>query len=265
MRLQNLGNAEGYSAALLGPAPCATGSLAPAHAAAATVSGEALRWGSQAAFTLDCSRGNGEDGGADASSPGATPSTSTLSSALHAAASKAAASVAAAWERSSTCRLSLSSDSGGGALLEYPFERPLLGGLKLDALRIRVCNSPPSTSQYPAALAHGGATIALSSLKLNGHPLLTAPLLTTQAAAADGCLLQLYRLPSRATHTGYVLSGLVRLVEGSSGDGSSLVGGSGGGFGVGEMASVELTLGEFSMLNAATSRLLGGATAQRRR
>ena len=139
--------------------------------------------------------------------------------------------------------------------------------------------SAPSTLQFPAALAHGLA-ISLGSLKLNGRPLLRAPLHVSQAtAAADGCLAQLYRLPSRATKSGFVLSGWLQLGEGggggAAGDGGAVGGsgsvaasqaqhaGSGGGsnsdqFGVGEMSSLELTLGEYSALDAAAARLLGG-------
>lgn len=122
------------------------------------------------------------------------------------------------------------------------------------------CRRPPSTLQYPAALAHG-TTVSLANLKLNGRPLLGAPLALSQAAAAEGgCLAQLYRLPSKATKAGFVLSGWVAL------EGASAFGGGGGtvpaaGFGPGEMSSVELTLGEYSLLDAATSRLLGGMGA----
>ena len=132
-----------------------------------------------------------------------------------------------------------------------------------------VCRAP-STLQYPAALVRG-PTISVSSLKLNGRPLLRAPLHMSQAAAAtDGCLALLYRLPSRATKNGFALSGFVHLGEGSGGEeaaaaaaaagrgADSGTSGGGGQFGVGEMASLELTLGEYSALDAAASRLLGG-------
>lgn len=268
LRLQDFGNAEGYSAALLGPAPCTTSAAAAPAARAAAVSSDALRWGSQAAFTLDCSRvAAASEGSTSGGSAGTAAGEGTLSGALHAAASAAAASVAAAWDRSASCRLSVSSDSGSGALLEHAFERPVLGGPKLDALRVRVCNQPPSTAQFPAALARGGAAVSLASLKLNGRPLLVTPLGVTQSAAAsEGCLLALYRLPSRATRGGYVLTGMVRMDDGSasagaSGDGLGGPSGASAGFGVGEMASVEVTLGQYSRLGAATSRLLGGATS----
>ena len=131
--------------------------------------------------------------------------------------------------------------------------------------------SAPSTLQFPAALVRG-PTISVSSLKLNGRPLLRAPLHVSQAAAAaDGCLAHLYRLPSRATKAAFVLSGFVQLEQGGGSSGGSggsngsgaaagqaLSSGSGGHFGVGEMASLELTLGEYSTLDAAASRFLGG-------
>ncbi|PRW50791.1 hypothetical protein C2E21_5558 [Chlorella sorokiniana] len=286
MRLQNFGNAEGYNAALLGAAPSgkagAVGSVPPGGAAAA--SGDALRWGSQASFLLDCSRGGSLMETATSGSGGAAGSSGSISAALHAAASKAASAVEAALDRTTTCRLGVTAEGdgaggagGSGALLHHSFERPLLGGTKLDALRVRVCNIAPSTLQFPAALARGPA-ISVSSLKLNGRPLLRAPLhVSLAAAAADGCLALLYRLPSRATKSGFVLTGFVHLGEGSggsggsggsdgngspSGSGSQVATGqapsSGGQFGVGEMASLELTLGEYSALDAAATRLLGG-------
>jgi hypothetical protein len=122
----------------------------------------------------------------------------------------------------------------------------------------------PSYQQYPAALARG-ATINLTALKLNGRPLLPpgAALTASQAAAADGCLLQLYRLPgSRPTRGGYALSGWVQLTEPSSSSSIDAVGGGGCGaaYGVGEMASLEISLGEYSLLDAARARLLGGSS-----
>ena len=153
LRLQNFGNAEGYNAALLGAAPCVRTALqgAPGGGGAAA-SAEALRWGSQASFLLDCSRG-GSTVDAPAASPGALhglPSSSALSAALHAAASKAASAVEAALDRTTSCRLAVASEPGGSAgggpaggsaaLLRHSFERLLLGGTKLDALRVRICN-----------------------------------------------------------------------------------------------------------------------------
>jgi hypothetical protein len=136
LRLQNFGNAEGYSSALFGAAPCSAG--APGNAA---TSGEALRWGEHASFLLDCSKGGTDSSiGSSEASPSAANS-SALRGRLQAVASKAVASVAAALDRSSVCRLALASDSGRGALLEHAFERPLLAGApQLDALRVRICN-----------------------------------------------------------------------------------------------------------------------------
>lgn len=92
-----------------------------------------------------------------------------------------------------------------------------------------------------------------------------------QAAAPDGCLTQLYRLNSKATKHGFVLSGWVGLALAQAGGGSRVggsgssagvdIGTAGAGFGLGEMASVELTLGEYSRLDAAASRLFPGSTA----
>ncbi len=121
--------------------------------------------------------------------------------------------------------------------------------------------SPPSSLQYPAALARG-ASISLASLKLNGRPLLPTALAVPQAAAADGCLVQLYRL-RKAAKGSFVLNGWLGLTEGDGATGASNGGfvGPAGAFGVGEMASVELILGEYSLLDAATVRLFPGSGA----
>lgn len=124
--------------------------------------------------------------------------------------------------------------------------------------------SPPSSLQFPAALARG-ASITLASLKLNGKPLLPGPLAAPQAAAADGCLVQLYRL-GKAAKGSFTLSGWLGLTEGGgsstgASNGNNGVVGPDDAFGVGEMASVELTLGEYSLLDAATARLFPGGAA----
>lgn len=121
--------------------------------------------------------------------------------------------------------------------------------------------SPPSSLQFPAALARG-ASISLASLKLNGRPLLPTVLAVPQAAAADGCLVQLYRL-GKAAKGSFVLNGWLGLTEGDGASGASNGGfvGPAGAFGVGEMASVEVTLGEYSLLDAATVRLFPGSGA----
>lgn len=98
----------------------------------------------------------------------------------------------------------------------------------------------------------------------------------TQAAAADGCTLNLFRVSARAARAGFVLTGWVQLAAGSSssspGSGGAAMGPSGGnggaggggggggpgsGFGGGQLSSLELSLGEYSQLAAAASRLLG--------
>jgi hypothetical protein len=138
LRLQNFGNAEGYSAAVFGANPCTavTGAPLPGNDAA---TGEALRWGSHASFLLDCSHGDGS-----LSSEASTETDGSfqpLSGRLQAAGAAAAASVAAALDRTTSCRVAVGSDSGSGALLAHAFERPpLLAAPKLDALRIRICN-----------------------------------------------------------------------------------------------------------------------------
>lgn len=123
--------------------------------------------------------------------------------------------------------------------------------------------------QYPAALARG-TMVTLSGLKLNGRPLLLGDVIAPQAAAADGCLLQLFRLPgsSKAGKAGsFVLSGWVALSEGGTSSTSSTGAGTAGSFpagslfGVGEMASLELALGEYSRLDAAASRLLSNTAS----
>lgn len=80
-----------------------------------------------------------------------------------------------------------------------------------------------------------------------------------QAAADDGCLVQLYRL-GKAAKGSFVLSGWLDLTEGGSSSSGGFVGPTSA-FGVGEMASVELTLGEYSLFDAATARLFPGSGA----
>ena len=127
------------------------------------------------------------------------------------------------------------------------------------AVLVCVC-SAPSTLQHPAAVSgssssgssSSGSSITLEGVKLNGRPLLPASGLTaTHASSTGGCQQQLFRLPSRAAGKGFVLSGHCMLEEGGDGSNSP-------GFGVGQMASVELVLGEYNMLDAAASKLLGG-------
>lgn len=94
-----------------------------------------LRWGSRAAFILDCSHPAEAAADNDAGHSG-----STLGGMLQAAGKAAAASVSAALDRTVRCRLAVGGDGGGGAALESSHERPLLGTPRLDALRVRVCN-----------------------------------------------------------------------------------------------------------------------------
>ena len=119
-------------------------------------------------------------------------------------------------------------------------------------------NSPPSSMQFPAALARG-PTVTLSGLRLNGRPLLPDALAVPQAAAAEGCAVRLLRLSSKVTgaRAGFVLSGWLGL----GGEAGGEAGDAGGGFGVGEMASLELQLGSYHLLDAATTRLFPGAAA----
>lgn len=125
LRLGNFGNAEGFYSALLGAAPCSAG---PGGAA---VAADALRRGA-ATFTLDCTRG---DGG-----PSSGEATSSSTGALNAALARTAGLLEAALDRTTTCQLAVASDGGGGALLAHGWEAPLLGGPRLDALRVRLCN-----------------------------------------------------------------------------------------------------------------------------
>lgn len=159
LRLQNLGNADGWSSVLLGPAPCSKGSAA--------VTSDAFRWRTSAAFLLDCSRRGGGVSSSDTGSGGVALSSlagsggsacgaaaasvaGALAEAGMAAAERVAASLAAAVSSRRTCRLALGSTSGGAgaaepttgsaAQLEYSFEQPLSAAPKMDALRLRVCN-----------------------------------------------------------------------------------------------------------------------------
>ncbi len=153
LRLQNFGNADGWSSVLLGPAPCSRSSAA--------VVSDAFRWRSSAAFQLDCSRrGGGSSSASDAGgatavgtaagsgSAAATSVALALAEAGLAAAERMAASLAAAVSSRRTCRLAVGSTSAsaaapatGSALhLEHSFEQPLFAAPRMDALRLRVCN-----------------------------------------------------------------------------------------------------------------------------
>lgn len=152
LRLQNFGNADGWSSVLLGPAPCSKSS--------SSISSDAFRWRSSAAFLLDCSRRGGGSpasaasgatavgAAAGSSSAAATSVAAALAEAGLAAAERMAASLAAAVSSRRTCRLAVGSTSAsadapatGSALhLEHSFEQPLFAAPRMDALRLRVCN-----------------------------------------------------------------------------------------------------------------------------
>eukprot|EP00887_Chlorella_sp_A99_P001166 scaffold14.g1166.t1 len=241
--MQNFGNADGFRAAMLGPGQC------PSGASAAT---EAAGWGGRAAFTLDCS--------APVSSLAAQAQPEAASTAADAGSRQGEQQAAWSWgatavglRRAAACQLAIVSDSGRGVLLAYAVERPLLGP-QLNALRVRVCNIAPSTLQRPAAPGPGGTRIVLRAVRLNGRQLLPAAGLAADAAAdTAGCVQQLVHVPGRAVARGFVLTGQLLLEDGAAGGGS----GAAGGWGVGEQSSVSLELGEYKLLDAASTKLLG--------
>lgn len=227
LRLQNFGDAEGFRAILLGTAMPAGGSGDPC--AAPTAVAAEMRWSDRAAFVLDC----------------AAPVTGSDSA-------------TAGLLRASHCQLAVATAAGRGVLLEAPLDRPLLGP-PINALRVRLCNRLQATQQASATTQAGDALIALKGVRLNGRPLLPrGGLATTQASSAGGCTAELYRISSHAAAAlrGFVLSGRLALDGGSMNGSSGIT--SASSFGLGEAASVELTLGEYQLLSAAASRLFGG-------
>ena len=98
--------------------------------------------------------------------------------------------------------------------------------------------------------------MTLRDVYVGGAPLLRSPLTVSQASSADGCITQLYRLghsgaaaaAAAAAQSAGGAAGPAVVVSGWLDLGGSGEGGEGGesAFGVGEMASVVLTLGQFS-------------------
>jgi hypothetical protein len=134
-RLQNFGGAEGYRAMYLGNSPCA--------AAGNAASGQFI-WGSEASFTAECRLEAAEVAPAPAAGAAAP---STVAGRIQAAAAKAADNFSAALQRSMRCSLAIASaggagtgDPGSGAIVRHTRGVQLLGGAKLNAVRIRVCN-----------------------------------------------------------------------------------------------------------------------------
>ena len=240
MRLQNFGNAEGYRSAVLGAAPCNSENSTLGQ----------VKWASEAAFSLDCGIKTAEPSAF--SSKSASESVS-LPNILHSAAAKAASDFTTVLEqrlqRQLECTLAVATQ-GSGTVLKYSQDMPVFGSSKLNSLKIRTCNVPPSTVQYPAALRRSNTSLDLQGLKLNGHSLSVDEIEVRQALAGTGseCKVALLRLPGRAMVDGFVLNGELALETGS------------GVWGVGEMASVEVQIGTVRLLHAAASSNGGGGS-----
>ena len=249
MRMQNLGNSDGYRTAYLGATPC--------HAENNTWAQEEFQWGDESAFTLDCTSKTPESSSSVANTGAAAGGVAGM---FRAAAANAASELSAAMQRTTTmeCRLSITSSSGAGALLQHAQALPMFGlrARKLNAMKLRVCNVPPSLLQFPAALGKSDASIFLHSLKLNGRKLAVGGgalpfsqasldqhrhdwMEARQALAQSGgreCEVVLLRVPSRAVSSGFVLNGALELKKEM------------GVWGVGEMASVEIQVGSIKLL-----------------
>jgi hypothetical protein len=242
-RLQNFGGSAGYRAVYLGRSPCN---------AAGNAGSEQLAWGKESALTVDCRLLAG-DGTPALPSP--APAPATVAGRLQAAAAKAATDLSAALHRTMQCSLAVASEggalasgAGSGALVRHSAGVQLVGGPKLNAVRVRLCNVPPSTIQYPAALRGNNSTVELHSLRLNGHALVGAPLRAAQAGGGpEGCRSHVFRVPARSLSEGFVLSGWMELEQGVTGV-----------WGVGEQSSVEIQFGEFTLGLHASLGAAGG-------
>lgn len=96
--------------------------------------------------------------------------------------------------------------------------------------------SAPSTLQQPTATAPGlvGSSISLRDLHIGGRPALKEPLTgVSSQLGAGNCTTQLFWLGGKGASRAVSVSGWVDLVDN-------------GGFGVGEQASVVISVGEYS-------------------
>ena len=258
MKLQNMGsNAQGYRSAVLGGPQCS----APPPATA----GEVLTWGREATFTLDCTHSQGGGGSAGSgeflSLLSGRPDAVGVAGRLQAAAAKAASDLTAAMQRSFECTLGVATGKNGGtatssgAVLHHTRALHVLTGPRLNAVRLRACNAAPALAQqqqHPAAPAHAGnaTTLRAHSLKLNGKRLLSGDLATVQASSSsEACRVLLVRVPMRSLSDGFVLSGAIAL----AGTGP---------WGVGDMVSIEMQVGEVHLLHASSGGSAGWAEAE---
>lgn len=245
MRLQNFGNADGYRSVVLGTVPCSTENATLGQ----------MKWGPRAEFTLDCSVKTIQPTSTAMQKQGGGSDTVILPNLLHSAAAKAASDFTAVLEqrlqRRLECRLAVATGNAGtgtaqttgsGVVLQHSHELPMFGS-KMNSIKIRTCNVPPSTVQSPAALRHSNTSLDLHALKLNGRSLSVGEIEVRQALAGTGseCKVALLRLPARALVDGFVLNGALTL---KAEDGV---------WGVGEMASVDVQLGTVKLLHTGGS------------
>jgi hypothetical protein len=174
-----------------------------------------MEWGTKGAFTVACRRPEEPE--------------SLLRKGLH-------------------CELAVSSDSGrvgggSGSLLE--FDHPAAWHApRLNAISLKVCNKPAITAQQymklgTAAAAAANSTIVVRHLAVNGRPVTDDTVSSSHASLGpDGCVTLRYGVPSRSMSSGFVLTGWLEL--GSDGNRP---------FGLGPLASVEVDVGEYSLLS----------------
>lgn len=118
---------------------------------------------------------------------------------------------------------------------------------------------PPPAPRPRRALGRGGegaapaaaADFLLRRLKLNGRPLLPPEGMPAPSVPLDaGCVSQLYHVSPRALSAGFSLDGALELGAASPPPGT----------GIGDHASLEITLGNYGLVSAAASFLRGGAS-----
>lgn len=215
MRLQNFGNGDGYRSACIGECPCmkVSDNSGKKNTASST---SLLSWGSEASFSLQCSEPSDEG----------------------------AIQIMGALKSNPRCILSIATgnDRGSmhsGMILEYRANRNSdLLTPRLTHMRIKVCNIPPSTGQFPAFLHFSGSSVKLQDVKLNGKEIsgLKNNLAASHQSSPDNCETVFLRFPHRALAKEFVLTGSISLDNGR------------GPWGIGAQASIDIQIGGLSGL-----------------
>ena len=264
LRLQNFGDAEGYRSIYFGPLHTTQGKI-PCGPTAPGIVGAQLSWGARetkdglgssfstptsgwVVFTLDCT----------VNYKGGVEPLISIHKSMEcrlSVVSSSSSSNTNTTTTTSTVAIPATVSEGRGMTLSTAESLPVFGhlGHSLNAIKLRVCNIPPTLVQVPSVLRNASTTITLFSPKLNGRPLPIPDgghLIARQNAAGTGkeCVSAFLRVPSRSLADDFVLTGVVALDASNNGQ---------GGWGVGEMASVEVQVGAIKLFSA-SSGVQGG-------